>query len=402
MKPNWTLWILRSVGQCLLGSIAVALLTFVGFRLHIGLTIAALFFLIIVVLLSITGGFVPSIFTSVIAVLCLDYFFATPLFSLELYHPLDVVTLVTFLTIASVISLLMLQRQRFGAALRESEQRHRADQAEQALHESQLELARVTRVMTLGEMTASIAHEINQPLAGVVTNGQAALRLWRNLSVHPAGIQGRRVVKKKTESVVYVIDDDSSIRESLSSLIRSVGLSVETFATAQDFLRSERPDVPACVVLDVRLPGLSGLDLQREMSAHAITLPVIFITGHGDIPMSVRAMKAGALEFLTKPFRDQDLLDAVQEALDRARVSRQQQSEIAELRDRFNGLTTRESEVLGLVAAGLLNKQIAGELGVSEITVKIHRGQVMKKMGAGSVAELVRMTERLGIPAAKV
>jgi C4-dicarboxylate-specific signal transduction histidine kinase len=167
---------LRSVGQCLLGSIAVALLTFVGFRLHIGLTIVALFFLIIVVLLSITGGFVPSIFTSVIAVLCLDYFFATPLFSLELYHPLDVVTLVTFLTIASVISLLMLQRQRFGAALRESEQRHRADQAEQALHESQLELARVTRVLTLGEMTASIAHEINQPLAGVVTNGQAALR----------------------------------------------------------------------------------------------------------------------------------------------------------------------------------------------------------------------------------
>jgi FixJ family two-component response regulator len=209
-------------------------------------------------------------------------------------------------------------------------------------------------------------------------------------------------VKKKTDSVVYVIDDDSSVRESLSSLIRSVGLSVETFETAQDFLRSDRPDVPACVVLDVRLPGLSGLDLQREMAAHAITLPVIFITGHGDIPMSVRAMKAGALEFLTKPFRDQDLLDAVQEALDRARASRQQQSEIAQLRDRFNGLTTREREVLGLVAAGLLNKQIAGELGVSEITVKIHRGQMMKKMGAGSVAELVRMTQRLGLPAAKV
>jgi FixJ family two-component response regulator len=209
-------------------------------------------------------------------------------------------------------------------------------------------------------------------------------------------------VKKKTDSVVYVIDDDSSVRESLSSLIRSVGLSVETFETAQDFLRSDRPDVPACVVLDVRLPGLSGLDLQREMAAHAITLPVIFITGHGDIPMSVRAMKAGALEFLTKPFRDQDLLDAVQEALDRARASRQQQSEIAQLRDRFNGLTTREREVLDLVAAGLLNKQIAGELGVSEITVKIHRGQMMKKMGAGSVAELVRMTQRLGLPAAKV
>jgi signal transduction histidine kinase len=168
---------LRSVGQCLLGSIAVALLTFVGFRLHIGLTIVALFFLIIVVLLSITGGFVPSIFTSVIAVLCLDYFFATPLFSLELYHPLDVVTLVTFLTIASVISLLMLQRQRFGAALRESEQRHRADQAEPRRCMSRnWNLRAPPRVMTLGEMTASIAREINQPLAGVVTNGQAALR----------------------------------------------------------------------------------------------------------------------------------------------------------------------------------------------------------------------------------
>jgi C4-dicarboxylate-specific signal transduction histidine kinase len=176
MKRNWAIQIFRSVAQCLLGSLGVALLTFVCFRLQIGLTIVALLYLIIVVLLSIARGFVASIFTSVIAVLCLDYFFAKPVFSLELYDPLEVVTLVAFLTIASVISLLRLQRQRFQAALRESEQRHRADQAEQALHESQLELARATRVMTLGEMTASIAHEINQPLAGVVTNGQAALR----------------------------------------------------------------------------------------------------------------------------------------------------------------------------------------------------------------------------------
>ena len=206
---------------------------------------------------------------------------------------------------------------------------------------------------------------------------------------------------KEAEAVVFVVDDDSSVREAIKSLIKSVGLRVETFETAQQFLASKRPEVPGCVVLDVRLPGLSGLDLQRELAANDIKLPIIFITGYGDIPMSVTAMKAGALEFLTKPFRDQDLLDAIQKALERDRTARRQRMEAAELRKRFDALTSREREVMRLVVAGLLNKQIAGELGTSEITVKIHRGQVMKKTGAGSLAELVRMTEKLGMSAAK-
>jgi FixJ family two-component response regulator len=206
---------------------------------------------------------------------------------------------------------------------------------------------------------------------------------------------------KEADSADFVVDDDSSVREAIKSLIKSVGLRVETFETAQQFLGSKRPEVAGCVVLDVRLPGLSGLDLQRELAANDIKLPIIFITGYGDIPMSVTAMKAGALEFLTKPFRDQDLLDAIQKALERDRAARQQRMEIAELRERFDALTSREREVMRLVVAGLLNKQIAGELGTSEITIKIHRGRVMKKMGAGSLAELVRMTEKLGISAAK-
>jgi FixJ family two-component response regulator len=206
---------------------------------------------------------------------------------------------------------------------------------------------------------------------------------------------------KDVDAIVFVVDDDLSIREAIQSLVRLEGLRVETFATAQDFLRRKRPDLPGCVVLDVELPGLSGLDLQRELAAHGIKLPIIFITGYGDIPMSVRAMKAGAVEFLTKPFRDQDLLDAIQQALEGDRAARQHSREIADLRERFDALTSREREVMSLVVAGWLNKQIGFELKISEITVKIHRGRVMSKMGAQSLAELVRMAQRLEIPTAK-
>lgn len=195
-----------------------------------------------------------------------------------------------------------------------------------------------------------------------------------------------------------MVDDDAAMRHSTQCLIRSIGLRAETFASAQQFLKYKRPDEPSCLVLDMRMPGLSGLDLQKELAEAGVEIPIIFVTAHGDIPMSVQAMKAGAIEFLTKPYRDQDLVDALHDALKRDEAARTEQTKLRDLRRRFDSLTPREREVMGLVVSGLLNKQIAGELGSTEQTVKFHRGHIMRKMQAVSLADLVRMAASLSIP----
>jgi FixJ family two-component response regulator len=195
--------------------------------------------------------------------------------------------------------------------------------------------------------------------------------------------------------IVFIIDDDRGMRQSIQDLVESVGLRAESFATGGEFLERKRTNDPSCLVLDVRLPQMSGLDFQRQLAETGMKIPIIFVTAHGDVPMSVRALKSGAVEFLTKPFRDQDLLDAIQQALQRDRAERDRQAEIHDLQERYGALTTREQQVMALVVSGMLNKQIASEIGASEATVKIHRGNVMRKMQAGSVVDLVRMADKL-------
>jgi FixJ family two-component response regulator len=208
-------------------------------------------------------------------------------------------------------------------------------------------------------------------------------------------------MKSSVIPTVFIIDDDRGIRQSIQDLVESVGLRAESFATGEEFLRRKPTHDPSCLVLDVRLPHMSGLDFQRQLAETGVEIPIVFVTAHGDVPMSVRALKSGAVEFLTKPFRDQDLLDAIHQALQRDRTARERQAEIHDLQQRYHGLTAREREVMTLVVSGMLNKQIASEIGASEATVKIHRGHVMQKMQAGSVVDLLRMADKLKLSARK-